>query len=183
MAGCDDSQAEDPAGRIEVLIRELERCSDPATRAAARALVAALLDMHGAGLARICELVAQAGPPGRALADAFTRDQRIAALLLLHGLHPVGLEARVAQALASVSPYIHAHGASVALREVADGVVRLRLSHDGRCCPSTDQALRRAIERAIDAAAPDAREVTIEGVAAAPGGAVLLPVLNGFIPS
>ena len=51
-------------------------------------------------------------------------------LLLLHGLHPLGVEERVLQALEDVRPYLRSHGGNVELVEVSEGVARLRL-HGG----------------------------------------------------
>ena len=44
------------------------------------------------------------------LADALAGDELVAHLLLLHGLHPVPLEARVRGALDEVRPYLETHG-------------------------------------------------------------------------
>src|SRR5262245_37351497 len=79
--------------RIEALVETLEQTADPATRAAARELMATLLDLHRAGLARLLEVVGRAEVVAEACAD----DELIRTLLLLHGLHPAPLEERVLQ--------------------------------------------------------------------------------------
>jgi Fe-S cluster biogenesis protein NfuA len=165
--------------RIERVVRDLERCSDPVALDAARDLTATLLSMHRDGLARVLELVARTD---RALLDSFARDERVAALLLLHDLHPVGLEDRVIQALEKVGSFVRSKGARVELREANDGTVRLSLSGEGPRCPSTARALRDAIDRAIVEAAPDVSRLTIEEAVDSPGSSVFLPVLNGFSP-
>ncbi len=165
------------ASRIERVVRDLERCSNLSALDAARELAATLLSVHRDGLARVLELVAQTD---RALVDSFARDERLAALLLLHDLHPVGLEDRVIQALEKVGPFVRSKGARVELREATDGTVRLSLSGEGPRCPSTAQAVRQAIERAIVEAAPDVSRLTIEEAVDSPGSSVFLPVLNGF---
>ena len=59
---------------------------------------------------------------------ALAADELVANLLIVHGLHPYGVDLRVEQALESVRPYLGSHGGDVELLEVTDaGVVRLRL--------------------------------------------------------
>src|SRR5262245_40748649 len=91
-------------GRIEALLHEVERYADPAAREHTRELVQAVLGLHGDGLERILETVAE-GESGLATIDALGRDDLVGGLLLLHGLHPVDVETRVRQALDGVRPY------------------------------------------------------------------------------
>jgi Fe-S cluster biogenesis protein NfuA/nitrite reductase/ring-hydroxylating ferredoxin subunit len=126
-------------------------------------LARALLDMYGEGLRRILERA-----DGRALAE----DELISHLLLLHDLHPVPVEERVAEALESVRPYLESHGGDVELVGVEEGVVHLRLSGSCNGCPSSTMTLKLAIEDAIQRMAPEVERVEAEGVskpAAAPG--------------
>jgi len=126
-------------------------------------LVQALMDFHGEALDRLMELVASHGAAGYAIFDKFSADEVVSNLLLLYGLHPAPIEDRVAQALEKVKPHLDTHGGSVALLEITEGVVRLRL--DGSCkgCPSSAQTLKFAIEEAIYAAAPDVVAIESEG--------------------
>src|SRR5215468_10106442 len=91
--------------RIEVLLQEVESYADPAAREHTRELVQAVLGLHGAGLERILETVAE-GESGLATIDALGRDDLAGSLLLLHGLHPVDVETRVRQALDRVRPHV-----------------------------------------------------------------------------
>ena len=154
--------------RIDVLLREVERFADPAAQAHTREIVQAILDMHGAGLERILEHLAASGPPGAAILDACTRDEVAAGLLLLHGLHPLDLEARVLQALEQVRPALRTHGGNVELLGVSDGVVRLRLLGSCHGCPSSAVTMKQTIEEAILAKAPDATAVEVEGATEGP---------------
>jgi hypothetical protein len=74
--------------RIETLIHEIEQLPDARVQSVARELVQTLLDVHGAGLARILEAVARTAEAGRPLLDALAGDELVAGLLLLHGLDP-----------------------------------------------------------------------------------------------
>jgi Fe-S cluster biogenesis protein NfuA/nitrite reductase/ring-hydroxylating ferredoxin subunit len=146
----------DPA-RIEALLDEVETLADPAARETTIALVQELLELYGEGLARVVEraddeLLAR-------LAD----DELVGHLLLLHGLHPIALEARVRGALEQVRPYLASHGGGVELLGIEEGVARLRLHGSCNGCPSSTATLRLAIEDAIHKAAPDVERIDAEG--------------------
>ena len=101
------------AERIEILIQEVAEFPDSRARATTDELVQALLDMYGEGLARILELTAQSETSGHALIETFTKDDLLSSLFLLHGLHPVDVETRIARALVEVRPYLKSHGGNV----------------------------------------------------------------------
>jgi Fe-S cluster biogenesis protein NfuA len=159
--------------RLEALLGEVERFPDPAAQSHTRALVRAILDLHGAGLGRLLEHLEASGEAGRAVLDACARDDVVGGLLLLHGLHPLDLEARVRQALDGVRPYLRSHGGSVELLGVDDGVVRLRLEGNCHHCPSSAVTMMQTIEEAILGKAPEVAAVEVEGMAEG------LPVVNG----
>lgn len=143
--------------RIETLVAAVEALPDPRARATARELVEAVLDLHKAGLARALEVA-----PERK-AD-LARDPAVAALLLLHGLHPDPLEVRVERALESVRPYLHGHGGDVRVLSTEDGVVRLALEGSCHGCPSSSETMRARIEGAVLDAAPDLAGLEVRGV-------------------
>jgi hypothetical protein len=70
---------------IEALLRTVEALPDERARDAARALMAAVLDWHRAGLDRLLGIIANAGVGTDAL-EALQKDDLIGGLLLLHGL-------------------------------------------------------------------------------------------------
>lgn len=157
--------------RIETLVHAIEQSGDGATRNSARELMQAVLDLHGAGLARVLDCLGKAGEAGGAILESLAQDDLVGSLLLLHGLHPLDLETRVQQALDTVRPYLRSHGGEVALLGVAGGVVRLRMQGSCHGCPSSATTMKHSIEEAIAAAAPDATAIEVEGVvepAAAP---------------
>ena len=92
----------------------------------------AILDMYGAGLARILDLTTSTGVSGPALIEKFAEDDLVGSLLLLHGLHPIDIETRIGQALLEVRPYLKSHGASVEFVRMENGVAYLRLEGGGR---------------------------------------------------
>jgi Fe-S cluster biogenesis protein NfuA len=171
--------------RLESLIQEIDRIGDPAARALMKELVQTLLDYHGAGLARMLEVIAQAEASGQSLIETLSRDDLVGSLLLLYGLHPLDLEARVRRALEKVRPYLQSHGGNVELIGTAGGAVRLRMQGSCNGCPSSVLTLKNAIEEAVYEAAPDVTAMEVEGVVEpsaqvdAGGARVALPILKG----
>ena len=149
--------------RVERLIARIEAAPDPSMRADALELTRSLMELHGAALDRLMEIVAQAGASGYALMDNFAGDDLVASLLLLYGLHPYDLETRVMKALDEARPFLQSHGGDVELLGVTDGTVRLRLAGNCRNCSSSTMTLQLAIERAIYEAAPDVTEIITGG--------------------
>jgi Fe-S cluster biogenesis protein NfuA/nitrite reductase/ring-hydroxylating ferredoxin subunit len=149
---------------LEGLIGSIDQISDPHTRSRIQELVQLLMDLHGTGLDRIMEIVAQSGNPGRTLIDEFGKDELVGSLLLLYGLHPDDLETRVKRALEKVRPYLRTHGGNVTLSGITDGVVQLQMQGNCHGCPSSAMTLKLAIEEAIYEAAPDVASIQTEGV-------------------
>jgi Fe-S cluster biogenesis protein NfuA len=152
--------------RIEELIRAVDAIADETPRTQARELVEALLELQGAGLERLMELIYETGPSGQAMIDELGRDELVSSLLLVHGLHPLDLESRVRNALEKVGPRLAQHGGSVDLLEVTrEGAVKLRLAGNCHGCPSSILTLKFSIEEALYAAAPDVTSLEVEGAA------------------
>ena len=63
---------------------------------------------------------------GAELRERLAADGVVASLMLIHGLYPVGLDERVAEALDSVRPYMESHGGNVELLGIEDGVARIQ---------------------------------------------------------
>ena len=178
-----DAEARERVGRIEGILEEVEGLPDPRARETATDAVSALVELYGEGLARMVAHVADHDDDGR-LAAALAADELVAHLLLLHGMHPVPLEARVRGALDEVRPYLASHGGDVELLGIEDGIARLRMEGSCKGCPSSAVTLRLAIEDAIEKAAPDLDGIEAEGAAepAAPPGLIQLePAPAGLI--
>ncbi len=156
------------AEHIESLLQKVAAFTDQHARATTEELVQALLDMYGEGLARILELTEQSAASGHALVESFASDELLSSLLLLHDLHPVAIEIRIARALTTVRPYLKSHGGSVELLKVEEGIAYVRLQGNCHSCPSSALTLKQAIEEAIYSAAPDLHELQIEGMAGPP---------------
>ena len=150
--------------RVEELVAAIESWADPNLRAKAVELVQALMDFHGAGIDRMMEITAEKGAAGYEIFDDFAKDDLVANLLLLYGLHPLDLETRVASALDKVRPSLNLHEGGVELISIRDGVVHLSLQGNCDGCSSSAATLKHTIEEAIYAAAPDVAAIEVEGV-------------------
>jgi Fe-S cluster biogenesis protein NfuA/nitrite reductase/ring-hydroxylating ferredoxin subunit len=159
----DDRGLQERVVRVETLLGEIEALKDPTVRAKAAEMVQVLLELYGEGLARMMEVVAD-GEESKRTFGAFAEDELISHLLLLHGLHPLDVEARVVSALEEVRPYLQSHGGNVELLGVEGGVARLRMQGSCDGCPSSAMTLKLAIEEAIQKAAPDLEGIEAEGV-------------------
>jgi hypothetical protein len=93
---------------------------------AATSLVAALVDLYGAGLERTVACAREAARNAGELDERLIRDELVASLLLLHGLHPLGLEQRIEAALARVRTELPA-AAHLRCVSVESGIVMLRI--------------------------------------------------------
>ena len=149
--------------RIEELLDSL-RSRGGAAADAAEELVRLLVGMYGDGLAAIMAVLAEEGEPGRAIIDRLTADPLVEGLLLLHGLHPLDVDARIQRALDQVRPYLGSHAGGVQYLGVTDGVARLRLEGSCHGCPSSTVTVQLAIEGAASCTAPSiaSRTVTVE---------------------
>jgi Fe-S cluster biogenesis protein NfuA/nitrite reductase/ring-hydroxylating ferredoxin subunit len=148
--------------RIEALLQELGAAADPRVRAKAEELVRLLMELYGSALARILETVDNTDSAD-AILDRLATDDLVASLLVLHGLHPLNVETRIARALDRVRPYLGSHGGDVKLLGVTEGVVHLRLEGSCHGCPSSTVTMKLAIERAIEEAAPEVVRIEVEG--------------------
>ncbi len=144
--------------RIEQLLDELRAAADPRTFTKTEELLRLVTDLYGGGLARVVELVASIDPGAvRRLAD----DELVASLLLVHGLHPDDLAARLDRALASVRPVLARNGGDVELVDVdpGAGAVLLRIAGSDGCGSA---AARAVVETAIVEAAPEIVRIDVE---------------------
>jgi Fe-S cluster biogenesis protein NfuA len=155
-----DFQAE--LQHLDALLQELERWADPQAQSRVREIVQAILRMHSAGLEHLLGHLESAGEPGRTVLATCTRDPLVEGMLLLHGLHPQDVEARVREALEEVRPALRAHGGNVELVEISEDVVRLRLQGNCHSCPSSSVTMQQTIEQAILGKAPEVGAVEVE---------------------
>jgi Fe-S cluster biogenesis protein NfuA len=155
--------SEDCANRIQARLAQLESLPDAALRELVSECLADVLSLHGAGLSRILDIVAESSESA-VLCEKLAGDADVAALLLIHGLHPVSIETRIQRALEGVSPYIRSHGGDIEVVSIADGVVTLRMHGTCKSCPSSTATLELVVRRAIEEACPDLNGIEVEGL-------------------
>lgn len=162
----DDRALTEQAARLDALLERIESVPDAAMRATMAEIVQGLLTLYGEGLARMLAIAGERGAAGDELIAAFSADELIGHLLLLHDLHPLDVGTRVTRALDKVRPYLQSHGGNVELVGIDGGVARLRLQGSCHGCPSSTATLKLAIEEAIRKAAPELEGIEAEGASA-----------------
>ena len=168
--------------RIGALVQEIESIADPAARAATMDLVQSLMDLHGAVLEKMLDIVAEAGDAGMNIIDRLGRDSLVSSLLILYGLHPEDIESRVVKAVDRLRSQLRKQGCEVELLSVNDGAIRLRVETGSHTCGSTAKTLQATLEGTIYDAAPDLTSLVIEGLEEKPAsGFVALDKLMGGV--
>ena len=170
-------------GRVQELQDRLDACEDSATRRVAEELIAAVVQMYGAGLEAVLDALFASGPDGERIAAGLAQDPLLATLLLIHDLHPVPLEDRVHDALEQVRPYMESHGGNVELLSLDAGVARIRLQGSCSDCSASSVTLELAIKQALEELAPDLEALQVEGVAAQTMGGPGLPMVTNAVPA
>lgn len=159
------------AERVDSLLARVENLPPDGPREDCLRAVQAVLELHEQALSHLLELL---GPEE---AVRLGDDEVVSGLLLLHGLHPRTLEARVQQALEEVRPYLASHGGGVEVVSLDGDGLRLRLQGSCHGCPSSLATLRGTIEQTLAERAPDLPSLRVDGAteAAAP------PASPGFV--
>jgi Fe-S cluster biogenesis protein NfuA/nitrite reductase/ring-hydroxylating ferredoxin subunit len=156
-----DAQWRSAGDRIQALL-DATAAGGPVARERAESLLGELTDLYGAGMHRMMSIAAAADP---ALVEKFASDDLVASLMLVHDLHPHGVERRIEDALDSVRPYLGSHGGDVALLDVVEGpdgpVVRLSFVGSCKSCPSSAVTLELTVEDAVRAAAPEINAIEV----------------------
>jgi Fe-S cluster biogenesis protein NfuA len=159
--------------RVEELLATLRTSAGEKVAAAAEELVGLLVGLYGDGLGQIVAVLRDRGDDGAATLARLAEDPLVESLLLLHGLHPLDVDARIQRALDQVRPYLGSHAGGVQYLGVSDGVARLRLEGSCHGCPSSTVTVRLAIEGAVHDAAPEVTQVVVEGMTEPPAPQLL----------
>jgi hypothetical protein len=154
--------------RLGALVGELESIPGSGGSVAARELVQLLMDVHGAGIERIMEIIDESGTAGEAIIARAGRDPMVRHLLLLYSLHPDDLETRVLRALDAARQRLRKLNSEVELVEIRNGAVRVRISASGHACGSNGNAVQSIVEECIYDQAPDLTSLEILSAEEAP---------------
>lgn len=157
------NDAEEMVEQLNALVEELENYPDRAVREKTLDLVQMILALHGEVLHRILKTL-DSLPQREQTLEQIISDDVVRAVLIIHGLAPDDLPARVAAALENLRPFLITQGCDVKLLAVDNGRAQIRLMRSGQGAPPIS-ALKSEIEKALAEAAPDLLGIEIEGVA------------------
>lgn len=157
--------------RLQQLVEQVDRLREPVARALLQECLQSLLTFYGQGLERILELAHDNSPLQQPVFERLVNDPLVRSLLLIHGLHPLDLEARLRRAIEKVRPYMESHGGNVELLSLEQDRARLRLQGACRTCPSSAVTMELALRRAIEEFCPDLMGFEVEGVEPTPSPA------------
>lgn len=174
----DQREFEAHAERTQQLVERVNTTLDADARDLALDLLQSVMDLHGSAIARIVDLLNSSGESGRAALARLGCDPLVCGLLVLHGAHPLALEARVADALDRARPQLRKKGGTVELLGIVDETVRLKLQTTGHGCGSNAEALKQMIEQAVLEVAPEMTRISLEGLPTAVAGFVPLATLQ-----
>jgi len=171
----DHQHTREQVEHIEVLLRRFEDSPDKSARDNAGELIQALMDVHGAGLARIIETISEQGLTGRNILKKLADDPIVGGLLALYGLHPVSVADRVRAAIAELQTALQTHQATLEIVSIERASARLRLITAGSGCHSGGAELKQLVQDSLIGAAPELTRVEIEEVTPEPTP-VLVPL-------
>jgi hypothetical protein len=122
-----------------------------------------VLELHRRGLERVLEVAAREA----SVREALAADARASAMLLLHGLHPIPLSERISRALSPLRERYRSKVESIAFEE-RGAEIHVHVVPAPSACQSTRGALKKDLEDALIAVAPDVQSLFVEISEAAP---------------
>ncbi|MET8942820.1 NifU family protein [Streptomyces sp. NPDC004542] len=136
--------------RLDDLLERLEETAGPTAREALDA-VRALTEVYGEALARILDRA------DASLSAALAGDELLAHLMVLHGIHPDPVQARVAREVERLRGELRGRGGELELVGIEEAVARVRLTVKG--CGSSSAQIMEAVREAVLGVAPELRAV------------------------
>lgn len=171
---------QDQVRELGKLIAQFDQMPDGPQKTACKQLVQLLMDVHGAGLERMMEVVFESGQSGPAIIEKLGKDSVVGGLLLLYSLHPDELETRVRKAIDRVAPRLRKLSCSPELVSIDNGVAQVRVNKSGHSCGSSAKDIKAIVEEGVYELAPDVVSLEILGLEEAPSsGFVALQSLLG----
>lgn len=146
--------------RMDAARARLDGLGDTKASGVARELVEAMLDLHGLALARTMTIV-QASLDSDSLTRRLAEDDYVAAIMLLHGLHPEEPETRLRKTIAAERAHWGVRGFHVDLLDVKAAVAHVRVHWGEECRKSERTAILVEIEDALTEAAPDLDQILL----------------------
>jgi hypothetical protein len=154
------------SARIEVLLADIRELVPLPAWQRVEDILRRIVRLYAAGLARSLRHARAQGVDRARFDEEVCRDELLASLLVLHGLHPQTTEQRLAAALERVRAELGVSQHALVLAGVRDGVAKLVASEaldPGAMASSLATSL---IERVLLIAAPEIDAVEISGLPA-----------------
>lgn len=148
------------AGRLDAVLAGLQERVEPDVAAAVAELVEGLQRVHGEGLRRLAELLAEEPD----LLERALDEPVVSNLFFLYDLTVVDPEERVHEALSSARTMVGSHGGEIEVLGVEEGRVRLRVDWSHDAVSREAETLRQGIEWALRERLPGFASVEIEGL-------------------
>ncbi|MFL6351993.1 MAG: hypothetical protein ACJ74Z_09110 [Bryobacteraceae bacterium] len=161
-------------GRIEELVQNIESAADPAMQATAKELVRSVMDLHGAAIERILEIVTRTGEQGKGIVRSLGTDELVGSLLVLYDLHPEDFATRARRGIENARQILTRRAASVDVIAIGDDTVHLKIDSNGHSCGSTIAELQSIVRDVLFEVAPDAAEIIVDSTASESA--------SGFVP-
>jgi Fe-S cluster biogenesis protein NfuA len=160
-----DGEFQEQIRQLGKLLTQFDQLPAGPAKTAGKELVQLLMDVHGAGLERMMEIVFESmnTTPGSAI-EKLGQDSMTGSLLLLYSLHPEDLETRVQKAVDRLRPRLRKLSCAIELVEIRDGSVQLRLAVAGHGCGSSTKDLQALVEEGVYEFAPDVTSLDILGL-------------------
>jgi Fe-S cluster biogenesis protein NfuA len=160
----DRSVFQDQIRQLGKLITQFDQMPEGPQRVACKELVQLLMDVHGAGLERVMEIVFEDPASGRAIVDKLARDSVVSSLLVLYSLHPDDLETRVRKAVDQMLPRLRKLSCNAEIVRIDEGAVQLQVTTTGHSCGSSAKDLHAIVEDVVYEFAPDVVSLEILGL-------------------
>lgn len=179
-----DGEFHEQIKQLGKLISQFDELPEGPQKLAGKQLVQLLMDVHGAGLERVMEIVFETGAAGSDAIQKLGQDPIVSSLLLLYSLHPDDVETRVNKAVERMRPRLRKLATAVELMHADESLVRVRLAASGHSCGSSTKDLRAIVEDCVYEFAPDITSLEILGLEEpVPTGFVALEALLGQNPA
>ena len=177
----DQEEVANPFEQLGALLESIEQHPDAQFRDRVRELVYSVIELHHGALHRILEITANQDN-GEEVLKQLSDDELVRAVLMVHGLMPQDLEARVLTALEHAREQLKAYDAGVELVGIKEGVARLRLIGGAASVQVSTALLKGEIEQALHEFAPDLLNIEYEDLIAAAKPQKLVQIAPRAVP-
>lgn len=160
----EDTELQAESARIERLLAELRDLVPLPAWQRVEDVLRAVVRLYGAGLGRALAHARASGADGEHFDARLCDDELLASLLVLHGLHPVGLEERVQRALAALRADLSLADDALRLVRVGDGAVEVAASEAIGGGAMSRGLAEATVRRVLETAAPEIVTIEISGL-------------------